>query len=205
MHAEQKDINLYAQEIHDKTNGKTRLLTDVWEQREAITKCIRWKDNRYGKPSMVFQNLCTIVESRMFDILEYNRGPICSKYRKIWEEKNGTWMHGGGYTREHNDLGMRWAGERLVLGDDIRLGDSPDIRGELHGGGIIYGDVGNCSFFPAFVFGALKSGLTLGDMWVSVFENMEYIWQVAVSPDTNVTRLYEQACGFEGSTVIVRP
>ena len=184
------DIHEYAQEISS-INSDMRLITDVWEQRHIVGECINFSRDRYWKPAEFHKKVCQFVEWNAFWIIEYNRGPIPNQYKDMYIEQNGKWNHSGGYTIDHNDLGMRWAAwMQHDMGATIMLTDSPDISGKYKDGGTIIGDVGKCTSFAFFMGITNRALLTLGDVWISVFENKEYIWQVGCSPDTNIKQLF---------------
>lgn len=193
------DIHEYAEEISS-INSDMRLITDVWEQRHVINDCINFRSTRYGDPAAFLKKVCQMVEFNAFWIVEYNRGYIPSNYKDFYLQSHGKWMHSGGYTDEHNDLGMRWAGwmERDIAAK-ITLSDSPDISGVYHDGAKIVGDVGQCTSL-AFLLGVTRPILKLGDAWISVKEYKDYIWQVGTAPDTSIKDLFfpgtKQSIGF---------
>ena len=184
------DVDEYAKEINA-INSDMRLITDVWEQRFVINKCINFSRDRYWDPAKFFQRICQFVEWNAFWIVEYNRGPIPNEYKELYISQNGEWDHSGGFTKAHNDLGMRWAAwmERDMEAS-ITLSDSPDVSGKYKDGGKIVGDIGKCTSFAFFMGITNRATLTLGDAWISVFDDKEYIWQVGCEPGTTIRQLF---------------
>jgi hypothetical protein len=165
-------------------------MTEELEADEVIERLFRFSNN-YGitkykaeKHALSLISNCFTIYERYFTEDEMHKDNVA-----YYVENKGTWNHSGGNTKHHNYLGMRWAGSRLQMGLNVNLCDSPDIRGtwspknmtsedwsERHSDNkqiSIYGDVGQCSYLPAF----MNTGWHMDrhDMWVSVFDTSEVV------------------------------
>ena len=132
----------------------------------------------------VMQSAKAILTSGLWSFVVNEYQTIPTQYAELYKKKYGEWHHQAGRTREHNDLGMRWAGRIVSKGGTVELDDSPDIYAKLKNIKII-GDVGQCSFYPAAIFN-LRC-MQKGDLWISVFENKEIILEAQTDIFTHLS------------------
>jgi len=193
--------------------NKITKLCERSDIRTAVLAMFRFPERYYKDQAQAVEFAVDLVISRFSHIhkLEYSE-PIPYAYVDDYVSLHGKWGHNGGHTVAHNLLGMRWAGWRIALGDDIELLDSPDIIGytpEQNQGcrPNIKGDIGQCSFFPAF----LATSFDAHDLWVSVFEWGEYVMEAFVGGMGNKFKKHTEAecpiCNppFGDDSVGVRP
>ena len=157
-------------------NVKTRQITNEAEQIRCLDMMFRYK-NTWRIPVRDASNLLPRLVSKgwyAMYIMQYD--PLPDELLTQYVQSHGQWMHGGGHTKQHNNLGMRWAMNMINMGHSVDLSDAPDIHGSIRLGSNtirIYGDVGQCSMFPAwFDYGRW---MQQGQLWINVFEGMELI------------------------------
>ncbi len=159
-----------------RTNQKFTAVQDKIIMHRLADKMFRYKNSYRIPQGDAAGMIYGLLDKGHFSMYTLQYDVIPHHYRDEYIRRHGDpWYHSAGTTRNHNDLGMRWAVMMEDEGHVVSLSDSPDISGKLNldadGSHSFNGDVGQCSLFPAFAFSSFK--VRRGYVWISVFEGLE--------------------------------